>query len=395
VDSLTAIRHQEAMRAHLGLVLVLTLAAGCTTPPPPSDTGTDAFAGLDAGADAGHDAATIDMGMDAGADTGPPDVGTDAGTDAWAPCMGPPGLYVDGSCTDLAPGVRAFHPRYALWSDGAEKERFIYLPPGTQIDTTDPDRWGFPMGTRLYKTFSIGGQRIETRMLEKIAPGRGMSSWRMVAYLWSADGRSVSEVSPFGATDVLGTTHDIPTLTECIRCHSVAQDDAADGFSAVQLAHTEGGLNLAMLNAEGWLTTPIDPATAAVPGNATEQAALGYLHANCGSCHGGPAPEHGLDYWVRVGTPTVTSTTTWTTSVCGCSVWTQTLPSGEVANLRIAPGHPELSVTTLRMQTRASMDQMPPIGSAITDPAGIATVSDWITSLDPTSNGCPHGCPWP
>ena len=74
----------------------------------------------------------------------------------------------------------------------------------------------------------------------------------MVSYLWSADARSVSEVSAFGAVDVLGTTHDIPTLAECIRCHSVAQDDVANGpLSAVQLAATTRGLlTLAMLNDE-------------------------------------------------------------------------------------------------------------------------------------------------
>ncbi len=402
------------MRVRMGLVVVLTL--GCTSPSPTldagRDAGADAFVASDAGTfdggtfdgdadaatfDAGADAAMADGGVDAGMlDAAVPDAAmADAGSDASAPCTGPPGLYVDGSCTELAPGVRAYHPTYPLWSDGAEKERFVHLPAGTQIDSTDPDRWGFPVGTRLYKTFSIGGRRIETRLLEKTAPDRDPASWRMVSYLWSADARSVSEVSAFGAVDVLGTTHDIPTLAECIRCHSVAQDDVANGFSAVQLAHDTGDLTLAMLNDEGWLTTPIDPATAVVPGDATAQAALGYLHANCGNCHGGPAPEHGLDYWQRVGATDVTLAATWTTSVCGCSVWTQTLPSGELADLRIAPHHPELSVSLIRMQTRAATDAMPPIGTEVLDPDGIAAVSNWIASLPEDANGCPHGCPWP
>ena len=81
-------------------------------------------------------------------------------------------------------------------------------------------------------------------------------------------------VSAFGERDVLGTGHDVPSLMECIRCHSIAQDDTLNGFSAVQLAHAEGGVTLASLNADGWLSAPIDPATAAVPGSATDQAAL-------------------------------------------------------------------------------------------------------------------------
>ena len=384
------------------MALVCVLLSGCEPATPGLDASVGLDAGLDAGAsgevdagvDAGRDAAMdLDAGLDAGA---PVDAAPDAPLDASARCAGPPGLYTDGSCSALAPGVRPYHPRYALWSDATDKERFVYLPPGSQIDTTNPDRWGFPVGARLYKTFSRDGRRLETRLLEKTAPSRGPSSWRMVSYLWSEDGNSVSEVGAFGAVDVLGTTHDVPTRAACIRCHSVAQDDAADGFSALQLAHDEGGVTLAALNAEGWLTTPIDPGAARLPGDATAQAALGYLHANCGNCHGGPAPEHGLDYWQTVGaTDDVTLTPAYRTSVCGCSVWSTTSSGGEVANLRVAPGHPELSVSLLRMQTRMRTDAMPPIGSEVIDLEGVRVVSEWIASLPGDANGCPHGCPWP
>lgn len=334
---------------------------------------------------------------DAARDSGSADSGLDASPLDAAPvgCVGPPGLYAEGSCTALAAGVRPYHPAHALWSDGLEKERFVYLPPGTQIDTSDPDRWGFPVGTRLYKTFSSSGVRFETRLLEKIEASRGPRSWRMVSYLWSDDQRSVSLVSAFGQRDVHGTDHDIPSLAECIRCHSVAQDDALDGFSAIQLAHDEGGVTLATLLDEGWLSDPIDPAQAMIPGDATTRAALGYLHANCGNCHGGPSPEHGLDHWIRVGTTDVESTGTWRTAVCGCSVWSRTLPSGDVVNLRVAPQHPDTSVTTVRMSTRMPTEQMPPIGSRLVDDEGVRLVSAWIASLDATANGCPHGCPWP
>ncbi|MFO0683610.1 MAG: hypothetical protein U0234_16245 [Sandaracinus sp.] len=391
-------------RRPLAASLLLALALpGCPTPPaPPEDAAArdDAAMPHDAGRDA---AATDDAGLDAFV---PPDalVPIDVGNDAYVvdvgvdaalpPCVGPPGLYTGDDCTQLADGVRPYHPRYELWSDGNDKERFLYLPPGTQIDTSNPDRWGFPVGTRVYKTFLIAGERIETRILEKIAAPRAVESWTMTSWVWSADQRSVSLASPFGVRNVRGTGHDIPSRAECERCHTVAQDDTVNGFSAVQLAHDEGGVTLAMLNADGWLTAPIDPADAQIPGDATTSAALGYLHANCGNCHGGPAPEHGLDYWFRVGITDPTATPAYTTAVCGCSVWTTSV-GGTLANLRIAPHHPEVSISTLRMQSRVATEQMPPIGSRIPDPDGIALVSAWITSLDETANGCPHGCPWP
>lgn len=368
------------------LVLAVTLLAACDGPAP-GDAGPGSTDGgpRDAGA---RDAAAPDGGAhDAG-----PDAAHDAGP---APCVGPPGLYADDECRVLAEGVRPYVPRFELWSDGADKERFVYLPPGTRIDTSDPDRWGFPRGTRVYKTFSIGGVRLETRLLEKVGEGRGPDQWTMITYVWSADQRSVAEAPALGERNVLGTSHDVPSRAACVACHSIAQDDVVNGFSAIQLAHDGPGVTLGRLKDEGLLTVPIDPDGAAVPGDATAQAALGYLHANCGSCHGGPEPEHGLDLSLRVGATDVASTPAWTTAVCACSVWTGSTPTGEVVSLRIAPGHPELSVAVLRMSTREPLDQMPPLATEVVDEDGVRILSEWIASLDETANGCPHGCPWP
>lgn len=367
------------MMRRLALVVLL---AGCD-PGGVADAGApDASAGpRDAGSDAG---------LDAGGDAGAP---SDAGADAAAiACAGPPGLYADGSCTDLAQGVRAYRPRFELWSDGADKERFVYLPAGARIDSSDPDRWVFPLGTRLYKTFSHEGVRLETRLLEKVGDARGTDAWTMRAFAWSADQRSVSEVGPFGARDVLGTEHDVPLRAECVGCHSIAPEDVVVGFSAIQLAHDEGGVTLATLAAEGLLTDPIAGAT--VPGDAREQTALGYLHGNCGNCHGGPEPEHGLDLWLRVGAEAVTDTPAWGTAICTCSVWSTTT-GGEVVNLRIAPGDPERSVFVHRMSSRVGTDMMPPMGTEQVDAEGVRVVSEWIASLAADSNGCPHGCPFP
>ena len=50
------------------------------------------------------------------------------------------GLYKDVEDKDLADGMREFTPAVPLWSDGAEKARWIYLPPGTRIDNSQPER---------------------------------------------------------------------------------------------------------------------------------------------------------------------------------------------------------------------------------------------------------------
>ncbi len=295
-------------------------------------------------------------------------------------CNGPPGLYVDGSCTVLAEGVRFFQPRYWLWTDGADKKRYIYLPPGTQIDTTDPDGWVFPVGTRLYKTFLVDGVRIETRLLEKRADvdadgGTGEPYWIHVAYAWDAAQTSVNAV-PDGVEDALGTDHDIPSSEQCLTCHTPVARDMGLGFSAIQLNHDLSGLSLAMLRADQRLTADISLDAARIPGDSVENEALGYLHANCGHCHGGPAaPGPGLRMRSLVGTSSVEESDAFTTAVGVPSNW---FDVGITA--RIVAGDPGASAIFARLSRRGG-GQMPPLGTEAVDDVGAGRVSAWIDAL--------------
>jgi hypothetical protein len=321
-------------------------------------------------------------------------------------CNGPPGLYVDGSCTVLRPGVRPFHPQYVLWSDGADKERFVFLPPGRVIDTSNPDRWSFPAGTTFFKTFSRAGVRLETRILRKLAEDPGETNWEMVAYAWSADQLSVQLVEAEGRENVLGTDHDIPSQANCVRCHVLGDGrmgmlDVINGFSAIQLNHDTGGVTLQTLLEEDLLenilsgTDNITLANSTIPGDATAQIALGYLHANCGHCHATTAAQPILSpprgFSVPVGTGRVADLPIWSTSVCVCSN-----AGFGVYPLEISPAHPEMSLLVGRMSVRPSglggISQMPPIGTEHIDPAGMAAVSAWITSLNGNDAAMPGDC---
>ncbi|MEY4514863.1 MAG: hypothetical protein RLZZ450_6985, partial [Pseudomonadota bacterium] len=77
------------------------------------------------------------------------------------------GLFVDMESQELGAGVEAYQPKYALWSDGADKRRWVRLPPGTSIDTSDMDYWKFPPGTKIWKEFAKDGKVLETRYMAK------------------------------------------------------------------------------------------------------------------------------------------------------------------------------------------------------------------------------------
>src|SRR5262245_3812814 len=79
------------------------------------------------------------------------------------------GLYADWASKTVAPDVQPFAPGTPLWSDGARKQRWIQLPAGATIDTTNPDEWVFPVGTKAWKEFSLGGRKVETRLFQKVS----------------------------------------------------------------------------------------------------------------------------------------------------------------------------------------------------------------------------------
>jgi hypothetical protein len=366
------------------------------------DAGTDldASTDLDAAADSGADADTdLDASTDAGTDPidAAADAGEDAGPDAATPtCSGPPGMFKDAYCQVLSDGIRAYHPQYPLWSDGAIKERYIYLPPGKQIDTSNPDRWSFPKGTTFYKVFSWNGIRVETRMLKKNADAAGYLSWTSTSYAWSADQLTASnEETALGVTNALGTPLDIPSQSECSQCHNMNGADAPIGFNAIQLNHTGDGITLTTLLDESLLMngTPdsalnVSVANAVIPGDATTRAGLGYLHGNCGHCHGGPNPRAEMLLWSPVGMTDVNDAPIFQAAVCQCiKGWKgRTNSSSEPYELRVAPSREALSGIIGRMSVRGKGEQMPRIGTNVIDPTGLAVVKAWIDSLDPS--GC-------
>ena len=350
----------------LAVALALALAAcGDDDVAPPVDAGTDAGGEVDAGS------------PDAGMDAGPEDAGTDAGTDAGPPCDGPPGLYADPGCSVLAAGVLPYNPQFWLWSDDTDKDRFIAFPEDTIIDTRDPDSWVFPVGTRIWKNFSLEGTKLETRLFEKVREGVGIATWSMRTFMWDESQVVVTEVMD-GATDVLGTYHDIPPIAACPRCHAGGgSPDMVLGFGAIQLAHGDTETSLADLDALGLLSNAIPEGMAAVPGDAVEREALGYLHSNCGPCHGGLEPAAGMNLWLDTGLATVEASGANTTAVDQPSAWVM-----DTATVRVRPGNPEGSTLFRRMGLRdMGVQQMPPLASDMVDPEGREIIETWITAL--------------
>jgi len=375
-----------------------------------ADVSLDATAMLDAGEDASRDdTAAFDV-ADASQDAssahdvgdatrdapGVSDATTEPG-DAATGCASALGLYADADCETLNAGILHFTPQYPLWSDGSSKFRYVYLPPRTTIDVSDPDRWIFPVGTRFWKHFETpDGTRLETRVIEKTSDQPGVDGWDFETYVWNEAGDEVTPVTD-GLENVLGTGHDIPAVRDCSDCHSgganergasPSEDELLDlalGFGAIQLNHEASDTTLIGLHADGWLSEAIDPALAQIPGDATAQAALGYLHGNCGSCHGGASPAKDLTMFVDVGTARVEDTPTWDGNV-GVRTDPNERATGieDMPEIRIVPGDPANSALVWRMQQRGGEEddaQMPPLATEVVDEAAVEAIEAWVRSL--------------
>jgi hypothetical protein len=338
--------------------------------------------------------------------SGPPDAAPEAAPKASpyaAECAGaaaPPdaiectGLYANVATKELAPGVRSYSPAVPLWSDNAEKERWIWLPPGSKIDASNPSEWVFPVGTKVWKQFGRDGRRIETRLFQKIESGY----WVRTTYAWTAD-ESAATISgggdmPWG-TD--GGTYHIPTPDECDQCHR-GRTDHLLGFEQVSLGLAGAtGLTLAELVAEQLISPPPARTSLTVGDDGTGAAAapMAWLHINCGaSCHNdnSNSTAYGSGMRLRLD-PTLLDGRSSAdfdsrTTTLGLLATTPTW-SGQT---RIVPGDPSHSLLVKLISNRGTnnpvANQMPPIATSLVDTADTQSVIEWIGKMgrDPTTD---------
>jgi hypothetical protein len=305
------------------------------------------------------------------------------------------GLYGDDGA--IAAGNRPFTPQYPLWTDGADKARWIHLPDGARIDVTDADAWRFPVGTKLWKEFAWNGRKVETRLLWLAAPDQ----WVFASYVWDEAQRD-AELAPAGgipgAYEVAeGRRHSIPGRADCLACHA-ASPTTVLGFSALQLSddrdplapHAEplptGAVTLHTLVAEDRLS-PSRPQWAASPpriraSDPVERAALGYLAANCGTCHNdrGSLARLGLALHHNVAADPLAPEPALLTAIDAPGRW-QVPGVAPDSSRVVAPGAPERSSLAYRLSSRRPSSQMPPLGTVLRDDEGLELVRRWIAEM--------------
>lgn len=373
-----AVSPTRALSAALGWSLLAScLLSACQASQPPSEMQTAADSGEPEAAAPETAAPPLDC------------TETDQNLPADVFCIG---LYARHDSTQHPSDVLRYTPGVTFWSDGAEKRRYLYLPPGTQIDTSDIDLWKFPVGTKAFKEFRFDGKLVETRIFYK----RSETTWTAGAYIWNTDG-TAAELNTSRKPVLVRDGYEIPTAKDCGKCHHGGADYLL-GVEAVALGlPTAEGLTLSRLAAMGALSVPPLGTSIQLPEDATGHAAsaLGYLHANCGMpCHStrGLGEETKLimrlratEFWTAPDAaptrPDVSGTDTYRATIDQMPT-TKSVSSKFPGALRITRGNHDQSLVWILAHTRGEY-QMPPLVSHRVDEIGTSSLRDWIDAIAP------------
>ncbi len=310
------------------------------------------------------------------------------------------GFFI-GPLADLQPaeGVLPYTVNAALFSDYAEKARFIALPKGARMGFRSEGPFDFPAGSVILKNFFYfndvrkleqGRRIVETRLLIREAGG-----WKALTYVWNADQTdALLEIAgtelPIAWTDATGKrrslNYQVPNLNQCKGCHATDGQLVPIGVSAEQLHRPDdpNGSPLERWSAEGCLEGANAAALAAItplanyenPALSLNARARAYLHANCAHCHHprGPANTSGLFLDAAQTAPV------------RLGIYKPPVAAGHGSGNRkysIAPGKPHESILLYRMEHDNPGIRMPELGRQIPHREGIELIRNWIRQLPP------------
>jgi uncharacterized repeat protein (TIGR03806 family) len=317
--------------------------------------------------------------------------------------LSPYGFFV-GPLADQRPAasVIPYDVNAPLYSDGASKLRFVSLPPGGRIQYDDTERWTFPEGSTLIKTFYYphdgrdpgqGRRLLETRLL---ALSGGV--WTSATYLWNDAQTEAShhlggQAIAVDYIDESGTPQSLtfqePNSSQCKECHLKDKQIWPIGPRTEQwnrlFDYGQGPENqLTHLDKAGLLDESTVggtlPATASLPampdprgGEPLDRRARSWLDANCAHCHnqGGYAAATALRLEME------------TTALVDLGVCRHptACPSGCPGEFDVVPGDPQHSILYQRIKSLDAKVKMPQLPLTTIDQFGVDLVGQWITSL--------------
>jgi uncharacterized repeat protein (TIGR03806 family) len=282
-----------------------------------------------------------------------------------------------------------------FWSDGANKQRWVYVPKGKRVVFSPANEWRFPAGTLFMKQFSFPVderdqarlRRLETRFTVVSATGGVVG----VTYRWQNDGTDAellrgSFLESFtiaSATGMRTQSWYYPSQADCTTCHTPLNGGVL-GLNARQLNRDFVYENQLIKNQlVHWQDKGLflEPGLTLVPGKlprlveghepgaSVGQRARSWLDANCAHCHrpGGTIANFDARFDTGLASQNL---------INGPILIDEGIDNARV----IAPRDIWRSILFLRTTTLEAF-KMPPLAHEQVDAAGVALLREWIESM--------------
>lgn len=291
--------------------------------------------------------------------------------------------FFAGGADKPSPRLIPYALRTALFSDYAEKQRFIYLPSGGAVAADADGKLEFPVGTALIKSFGYpdaGGKLkiLETRVLLHRAGG-----WVALPYVWRADG-SDADLRVGGTRIPVQFAHNgssasisysVPNKNQCKQCHSTAEQIMPIGPVWQNMEFSRKGdreqllKRLPQLAGLSALPKWDDPKSGTI-----DERARSYLKVNCGHCHApkGSASNSGLflDGSAK--------------DAVAYGIGKRPVAAGRASgdlDFIIHAGRPDRSILISRMKSVDPGIAMPELGRAMVHDEGVKLLENWIATM--------------
>ena len=312
------------------------------------------------------------------------------------------GVFADMSTLTPNPGIIPYDVNAPLWTDGADKKRWIALPNDgehnsslEQITFSPEGDWKFPEGTVLIKQFDLPvneaqpglTRKLETRFFVYTKTGDAYG----VTYRWNEEGTEAFLLADGATEDIRITRADgssyiqswtYPSRLQCLECHN-SNAGYALGVKTRQLnrnfTYPGSGITANQLdtwNHLGMFGHQIEGASKYPhlvnlnsSGTSTEYKIRSYIDGNCSYCHRPNGVNGVFDARSR--------TALYSQSMVG----TEVISNGSTpGNIVIDPGKAAHSELWIR-DASAADNAMPPIGKNVVHDEYIETLSTWINSI--------------
>lgn len=322
--------------------------------------------------------------------------------------------FFEGNTADQKPakGVLPYSLNTPLFTDYAEKLRFVKLPENQTVAYNATEVLDFPVGTTIIKTFyypndfrkpELGRKLIETRLLIHETDG-----WKALDYVWN-DEQTEAFLEVAGDTkevnyiDINGKKkkheYAVPNVNQCKGCHNRNETMSPIGPSARQLNGVfQSAVGGVPLGSKQFSLSSIDnqlvewqkvgiltnlPAIETVPKAAVwnkpesgtlEARARIWLDINCAHCHrkGGPAQTSGLNLSIHETEP------------IAYGILKTPVAAGRGSGNKkydIVPGKPDESIIVYRMESTDPGIMMPEVGRKTTHKEGVELIKEWIKAM--------------